>query len=177
MIQSMTGFASKTLTIIRDKDHKANISIHLKTLNARYFELNSKLPHPFSHLETDLLKLLKKSLDMAFSDQMRAQDRFKAISFIWANPVGRDLAWEYVQSNWESITKTFAGGHLYPRFIQSAAYFTDNKKADEIEKFFKKNPSVGLERTIAQVTEQIRANDLWLKRDKSKLSNFLRMVK
>ena len=123
------------------------------------------------------IKLLKKSLDMAFSDQMRAQDRFKAISFIWANPVGRDLAWEYVQSNWESITKTFAGGHLYPRFIQSAAYFTDNKKADEIEKFFKKNPSVGLERTIAQVTEQIRANDLWLKRDKSKLSNFLRMVK
>src|SRR3989344_2072883 len=123
------------------------------------------------------IKLLKKSLDMAFSDQMRAQDRFKAISFIWANPVGRDLAWEYVQSNWESITKTFAGGHLYPRFIQSAAYFTDNKKADEIEKFFKKNPSVGLERTIAQVTEQISANDLWLKRDKSKLSNFLRMVK
>ena len=62
MIQSMTGFASKTLTIVRDKDNKAHISIHLKTLNARYFELNAKLPHALSHLETDLLKLFKKTL-------------------------------------------------------------------------------------------------------------------
>lgn len=62
----MTGFASKTLTLIRDKDHKANVSIHLKTLNARYFELNAKLPHPLSHLETDLLKLFKKTLHRGY---------------------------------------------------------------------------------------------------------------
>lgn len=62
----MTGFASKTLTLIRDKDHKANVSIHLKTLNARYFELNAKLPHPLSHLETDLLKLFKKNLHRGY---------------------------------------------------------------------------------------------------------------
>lgn len=66
MIQSMTGFASKTLTIIRDKDNKANVSIHLKTLNARYFELNAKLPHALSHIETDLLKLFKKTLHRGY---------------------------------------------------------------------------------------------------------------
>jgi aminopeptidase N len=114
---------------------------------------------------------------MAFSKEMRAQDRFKAVSFIWANPVGQDLAWEYVRGNWESITKTFAGGHLYTRFIQPAAFFTDSKKALEIEEFFKTNPSVGLGRTIAQVTEQIRANNLWLKRDKAKISTFLKKTR
>jgi puromycin-sensitive aminopeptidase len=118
-------------------------------------------------------KLLQRSLEMAFSNQMRAQDRFKAISFIWANPVGQDLAWSFVKENWESITKAFAGGHLYSRFIQPASFFTDEKKATEIEKFFKKNPSLGLERTIAQVTEQIRANSLWLKRDKKTIFDFL----
>ena len=118
-------------------------------------------------------KLLLKSLGMAFSKEMRAQDRFKAITFIWANPSGQDLAWEYVKGNWELITKTFSGGHLYVRFIQPAAYFTDSKKALEIEEFFKKNSSIGLERTIAQVAEQIRANSLWLKRDKDKISAFL----
>ncbi|MBF8250281.1 MAG: puromycin-sensitive aminopeptidase isoform, partial [Candidatus Levybacteria bacterium] len=122
------------------------------------------------------MNLLTKTLDMAFSDQMRAQDRAKAISFVWSNPVGRDLAWEYVQKNWQSITRMFAGGHLYTRFIQPAAYFVDSKKALEIEEFFKKNPSAGLERTIAQVTEQIRANALWLKRDKSKISDFLKNI-
>jgi puromycin-sensitive aminopeptidase len=122
-------------------------------------------------------KLLSKSLEMAFSKEMRAQDRFKAVSFIWANPIGQDLAWEYVRGNWESITKTFAGGHLYTRFIQPAAFFTDSKKALEIEEFFKTNPSVGLGRTIAQVTEQIRANNLWLKRDKAKISTFLKKTR
>ena len=121
--------------------------------------------------------LLSKSLEMAFSKDMRAQDRFKAITFIWANSSGQDLAWKYVKENWESITKTFSGGHLYVRFIQPAAYFTDSKKAKEIEEFFKKNPSVGLERTIAQVTEQIMANELWLKRDKTKIYTFLQEVK
>jgi uncharacterized protein (TIGR00255 family) len=62
MIQSMTGFATTTLTITKGKDQKAHISIHLKTLNSRYFEVNAKLPHPLSHLETDLIKLFKKSL-------------------------------------------------------------------------------------------------------------------
>ena len=104
---------------------------------------------------------------------MRAQDRFKGINFVFANPIGRDLAWDFLKKNWKSIQKTFAGGHLYSRFIQPASHFVDSKKAKEIENFFKKNPSVGLERTIAQVTEQIRANDLWLKRDKNKISDFL----
>lgn len=119
-------------------------------------------------------ELLKRTLKMAFSEETRAADRFKAVSFIWANPVGRDLAWEYVKKNWQSISQTFAGGHLYSRFIKPAVYFVDSKKATEIESFFKKNPSIGLERTIAQVTEQIRANSLWLSRDKDKISDFLR---
>jgi len=117
--------------------------------------------------------LLKETLKLAFSQETRTQDRFKAISFIWANTIGRDLAWEYVQKNWQSISKTFAGGHLYSRFIKPAVYFVDEKKAEEIERFFKTNESVGLERTIAQVTEQIRANSLWLRRDKNKISAYL----
>ncbi|MDO8620758.1 MAG: M1 family metallopeptidase [Candidatus Levybacteria bacterium] len=120
--------------------------------------------------------LLEKSLEMAFSEKMRATDRVKAVSFVWANPLGQDLAWEHVKKNWKSIQKTFAGGHLYSRFIQPAVNFVDSKKAKEIEDFFKKNTPKGLERTIAQVAEQIRANDLWLKRDRTKISVFLRQT-
>lgn len=120
--------------------------------------------------------LLEKTLKFAFSDEIRAQDRFKAISFVWGNPFGRDLAWEFLQKQWKSISKAFAGGHLYSRFVKPASFFVDSKKALEIENFFKKNPSVGLERTIAQVVEQIRANNLWLTRDKDKISSFLQKV-
>jgi uncharacterized protein (TIGR00255 family) len=62
MMQSMTGFATKTISITKGKDQKATITISLKALNSRYFETNIKLPQPLSHLETDLIKLFKKTL-------------------------------------------------------------------------------------------------------------------
>lgn len=65
-VQSMTGFATKTISLMRDKEHKATVSIHLKSLNARYFELNAKLPLPLSHLETELLKLFKEKLHRGY---------------------------------------------------------------------------------------------------------------
>ncbi len=121
-------------------------------------------------------KLLEESLKFSFSEETRAQDRVKAVSFVWGNPVGREIAWEFVQKNWQSIVKTFGGGHLYSRFIKPASNFVDEKKAQEIEKFFKKNSPEGLERTILQATEQIRANDEWLARDKIKIAAFLQKV-
>ena len=44
MMQSMTGFATKTISITKGKDQKATIAISLKALNSRYFETNIKLP-------------------------------------------------------------------------------------------------------------------------------------
>ena len=58
----MTGFAAKTLTLTIDEENKAHVSIHLKSLNARYFEVNAKLPHALSYLETDVIKLFKNKL-------------------------------------------------------------------------------------------------------------------
>lgn len=62
MVQSMTGFASKTITITKGKDQKAHIALHLKTLNSRYFEVNTKLTHLLFNLETELIKRFKRSL-------------------------------------------------------------------------------------------------------------------
>ncbi len=61
MIQSMTGYANKTISITKG-DQRAHISIQLKALNSRYFEVNAKLPPALSYLETDLIKIFKKTL-------------------------------------------------------------------------------------------------------------------
>jgi uncharacterized protein (TIGR00255 family) len=62
MILSMTGFATKTLTIPFDKTTKVNLIINIKSLNSRFFETTCKLPYALSQLETDFIKLLKKKL-------------------------------------------------------------------------------------------------------------------
>lgn len=62
MIRSMTGFATKSLTLTLEDGSKAQVTINLKSLNSRFFEVTSKLPYPLSNLETDLTKLLRKNL-------------------------------------------------------------------------------------------------------------------
>ncbi len=63
MIRSMTGFASKLVTLtLADDGGKVNLTINLKSLNSRFFEASCKLPHQISTLETELIKILKNKL-------------------------------------------------------------------------------------------------------------------
>jgi uncharacterized protein (TIGR00255 family) len=62
MIQSMTGFATKTFTLSPTPQKKSNVSMSLKTLNSRFFEATCKLPQALLHLETALISLLKQKL-------------------------------------------------------------------------------------------------------------------
>lgn len=60
MIQSMTGFASASFEIESSKSEKISLTINLKSLNSRYFELTCKVPYILSNLEVSIHKILKK---------------------------------------------------------------------------------------------------------------------
>ncbi len=62
MIQSMTGFANKTLVLKTDHGTHANVVINIKSFNSRFFEITSKVPAPLSFIETEIIQLLKKRL-------------------------------------------------------------------------------------------------------------------
>jgi uncharacterized protein (TIGR00255 family) len=62
MLQSMTGFASKTITVTIGTDDQTDITLNVKSLNSRYFEANCKMPSTFLSLETAIISLLKKKL-------------------------------------------------------------------------------------------------------------------
>ena len=63
MTQSMTGFASKIVEISNSKTEKLSLSLHLKALNSRYFEMTCKLPSLLSHYEVAIHRILKKKLE------------------------------------------------------------------------------------------------------------------
>lgn len=120
-------------------------------------------------------KLLEKTLEFAFSKDVRSQDLFKAVAYVWANPKGRYMTWKFVQKQWPTIVERFSGGHLFPRFIQPAQHFTKLENAKEVEDFFKKNKAPGAQRTIAQALEQIESNAKWLDRDGKTMAQFLEL--
>lgn len=62
MVLSMTGFATRAITLQRDDGNKVNISISIKSLNSRFFETTFKLPYTLSPVEIELIKILKNKL-------------------------------------------------------------------------------------------------------------------
>lgn len=58
----MTGFASKSFTFSYEDGTKLYFTMNLKSLNARYFELSSKIPFSIQYLETEFLKIFKQYL-------------------------------------------------------------------------------------------------------------------
>lgn len=61
MLQSMTGFATRTFELPID-GQMVSITVHLKSLNGRFFEATCRLPHALTHLEAPLIKRLKDKL-------------------------------------------------------------------------------------------------------------------
>lgn len=67
MIISMTGFSSSIITLPQvssatGSPQDLHITLSLKTLNSRFFEVTCKLPYSLTFLETELIKYFKKRL-------------------------------------------------------------------------------------------------------------------
>jgi uncharacterized protein (TIGR00255 family) len=80
MIYSMTGFASKAVTLTSPDNGKATLTINLKAVNSRFFEVTFRLPYQISSLETELDKRLKQQLfrgHINFSVQLDNPSFFK----------------------------------------------------------------------------------------------------
>ncbi|MFA5999074.1 MAG: YicC/YloC family endoribonuclease [Candidatus Babeliales bacterium] len=63
MTQSMTGFASAIVEIPINATEKLSLSLHLKSLNSRYFEATCKLPYLINNCEVLIQRILKKKLE------------------------------------------------------------------------------------------------------------------
>lgn len=82
MTLSMTGFASKSITLSRNDESKVTVTLNLKSLNSRFFEATCRLPFPLSHLETIFVKEFKKKLlrgHIYFTVHLSDQSAFKEI--------------------------------------------------------------------------------------------------
>ncbi|MDR3646013.1 MAG: YicC family protein [Candidatus Babeliales bacterium] len=84
MIYSMTGFASKLTDIHLNNGQQDNIiklSLSLKSLNSRFFDINCKLPYALNQFETEIIKLIKSKLlrgNINFSIYLNNPNAFKS---------------------------------------------------------------------------------------------------
>jgi len=118
--------------------------------------------------------LLKRTLDFAMSEEIRSQDKVFVIGAVAGNPAGLEMAWQFLQDNWEELSKIYSGGFLLSRLLKSCTQdFSTEERAIQIEKFFAAHPAPAAERTLKQSVEHIRSNASWLERDGHAIEQWL----
>ncbi|MDE0031708.1 MAG: M1 family metallopeptidase [Deltaproteobacteria bacterium] len=121
------------------------------------------------------LDLLRRTLDFSLSDEVRGQDTPLAVAGVAMNPLGRDLAWNFLREKWAEFDDRYGqGGFIIARIVSiTTEDFTTLEKAAEVESFFESHPAPAATRTVRQSLERIRSNALWLERDGDAIAGWL----
>jgi puromycin-sensitive aminopeptidase len=119
-------------------------------------------------------KLLARACAFAMSRDVRPQDSVGILSGVGANPLGRDIWWDFMKKNWKTlVTRYGEGGLTLGRAMKAIGGSAEKKHLSGIKKFFRTRPAPGAKRSIEQVLERIEGNILWLKRDEKVIHKLL----
>jgi puromycin-sensitive aminopeptidase len=118
-------------------------------------------------------ELLNAALEDSLSAKVRSQDSITVVGGVAANPKGRDLAWEFVKSNWGEFDRRYGGGGFgLMRLVSICSHFNSQAKADEVDSFFAEHPVPAADRTIRQALERVRLNIKWLEQNRQELTDW-----
>jgi len=119
-------------------------------------------------------KLTDKSLQHAFSDDIRSQDAPSFISALASNRHASQRVWQYVQDNWKKVLDRYGGTTGLGRIVGIVDNFSDDKVGDEAEKFFKEKTAPGAQQAVKQSIESLRSNAKYLNRDEASIKEWLK---
>ncbi len=120
-------------------------------------------------------QLLEKTCKFAMSKEVRIQDTVSILSSVGANPNGRDIWWNFIQKNWQTLVSHYGeGGLTLAKAIKAISGSAEEKHFKSFKKFFSTHKAPGATRAIEQVLERLEGNIAWLKRDKKTITDFLK---
>jgi puromycin-sensitive aminopeptidase len=119
--------------------------------------------------------LLGQALKFSLSGEVRDQDRVTFNRLASGQAFFHERLWEFTESNWKKYKSFYGhGGRMLNYVVASLANISDERIFKQMEKFFKANAQVGLERTLNQTLEMAEINVQWRKRDESQVTEFLK---
>jgi len=150
--------------------------VEFNTVLQRYYNEHNSLEkkrYLYSLGSTKLIYLLEELLQMILdSNKIRPEDRIVVISSVSANPLGKELAWDFVRENWHIFN---IGGSYNPGNIIAAVAenFHSELRYREVEDFFKINKAQSSVSTVEQTLEKIRNNIYFVSHHVNDICNYL----
>lgn len=112
------------------------------------------------------ISVLQRYIELSKDEKnVRRQNFLSILQYISTNPVGTDLVWDWVKSNWEWLVERYTIndrylGQLIPNIC---LYFATEEKLTEMEAFFSQYPEAGAgQRYREQAIETVKYNIHWV---------------
>ena len=111
-------------------------------------------------------ELIKRSLDLPLTDDVKGQDVYLPIAALRNEKEGVEMLWEWLITNWEPLNKKCpASLSMFSSIVQIATSgFTHQEHLDMIQKWFEGKSTKGFDRALEQTSDAIRAKAKWLDR-------------
>ncbi len=117
--------------------------------------------------------LLERTLAHALNGEVRTQDAPFLVSAVLGNVDGRELAWKYVKSNWESMDRSFPKQGLR-RMCGGIVSLATRELERDVRAFFTDRKIDLGGKTLEQYLEQLRIAVSMAERDGARLRAYLR---
>ena len=122
------------------------------------------------------LELLKRTLALPLSDEVKTQDICVSISRTQTVPGGAELLWEWMCTNWEELEKRLPAGLGMLGYVVRfcTVGFSDPQWVDKINQFFAQHSTKGFEMTLEQTMDDIRVKARWVQRETEDVKTWLK---
>jgi aminopeptidase 2 len=121
-------------------------------------------------------ELIKRTLDLLFSGEIKDQDIYMPTSGLRSHPEGIEALYTWMTENWEELVKKLPPalsmlGTMVTIFTSS---FTKKEQLAQVEKFFEGKSTNGFDQSLAQSLDAIRSKVTWTERDRAEVSAWLK---
>jgi puromycin-sensitive aminopeptidase len=113
--------------------------------------------------------LVLRSVELALSNEIRAQNGPFVVQRALRNREHGAAAWAFVRDNWDRVQARFSPS-LIPRVIEGTTWLVEDRVADDVMKFVDTHPVAAGGRTIAQHMERLQVHRATVARERDRFS-------
>ncbi|KAL8294162.1 hypothetical protein RB597_008058 [Gaeumannomyces tritici] len=120
--------------------------------------------------------LIKQTLDLIFSGEIKDQDIYMPLTGLRSHPEGIEAVYNWMTANWEELVKKLppALSMLGSVVTISTSSFTRQEQLERVETFFGAKDNKGYDQSLAQSLDSIRSKITWVKRDAEDVASWLK---
>ncbi|KAK4459188.1 peptidase family M1-domain-containing protein [Cladorrhinum samala] len=121
-------------------------------------------------------ELIKRTLDMLFSGEVKDQDIYMPTTGLRSHAEGIEALYQWMTENWDELVKKLPPalsmlGTMVTIFTSS---FTKKEQLEKVEKFFADKSTNGFDQSLAQSLDAIRSKISWVERDREDVAAWVK---